>query len=194
MIKEVNLKTWCTAGANPWNVSKLQLILENIWRDRSASTDYWTPGSYERYYIENILYINSKNQTCIWVVRKRLGGPLVPPFHHSLWAMRDAAACKAAYCLVSGVYTLYTPLSLSKSRLTADHYSCRGPSHQPDSTYHKLGSAPCLGLAISAWKSSIRRFVITEKAPTSAFFWLKTPTSAFTLKTLMLNKRWPHSK
>ena len=150
MIKEVNLKTWCTAGANPWNVSKLQLILENIWRDKTEVLPLTIALKTERYYIENILYINSKNQTCIWVVRKRLGGPLVPPFHHSLWAMRDAAACKAAYCLVSGVYTLYTPLSLSKSRLTADHYSCRGPSHQPDSTYHKLGSAPCLGLALVA--------------------------------------------
>ena len=30
----------------------------------------------------------------------------------------------------------------------------------------------------------IRRFVITEKAPTRAFSWLKAPTSAFTFKTL----------
>ena len=37
----------------------------------------------------------------------------------------------------------------------------------------------------SAWKSSIRRFVITEKAPTRAFSWLKAPTSAFTFKTLL---------
>ena len=36
----------------------------------------------------------------------------------------------------------------------------------------------------SASKSSIRRFVITEKAPTRAFSWLKAPTSAFTFKTL----------
>ena len=28
-------------------------------------------------------------------------------------------------------------------------------------------------------------FKITEKAPTRAFFWLKAPTSAFTLKTLL---------
>ena len=37
----------------------------------------------------------------------------------------------------------------------------------------------------SASKSSIRRFVITEKAPTRAFSWLKAPTSAFTFKTLL---------
>ena len=39
----------------------------------------------------------------------------------------------------------------------------------------------------SASKSSIRRFVITEKAPTRAFSWLKAPTSAFTFKTLLRN-------
>ena len=37
----------------------------------------------------------------------------------------------------------------------------------------------------SASKSSIRRFVITEKAPTRAFFWLKAATTAFTFKTLL---------
>ena len=36
----------------------------------------------------------------------------------------------------------------------------------------------------SASKSSIRRFVIKEKAPTGAFSWLKVPTSAFTFKNL----------
>ena len=37
---------------------------------------------------------------------------------------------------------------------------------------------------ISVSKSSIRRFVITEKAPTRAFSWLKAATTAFTFKTL----------
>ena len=40
-------------------------------------------------------------------------------------------------------------------------------------------------LDTSASKSSIRRFVITEKAPTRAFSWLKALTSAFTFKTLL---------
>ena len=31
---------------------------------------------------------------------------------------------------------------------------------------------------------AIRRFVITEKAPTRAFSWLKAATTAFTFKTL----------
>ena len=38
---------------------------------------------------------------------------------------------------------------------------------------------------VSASKSSIRRFVITEKAPTRAFSWLKVATTAFTFKTLL---------
>ena len=39
----------------------------------------------------------------------------------------------------------------------------------------------------SASKSSIRRLVITEKAPTRAFSWLKAATTAFTFKTLLRN-------
>ena len=38
--------------------------------------------------------------------------------------------------------------------------------------------------ATSASKRSIRKFVITEKAPTRAFSWLKAATTAFTFKTL----------
>ena len=37
----------------------------------------------------------------------------------------------------------------------------------------------------SAIKSSIRRFIITEKAPTRAFSWLKAAATAFTFKTLL---------
>ena len=41
------------------------------------------------------------------------------------------------------------------------------------------------GIFSSASKSSIQRFVITEKAPTMAFSWLKAATTAFTFKTLL---------
>ena len=41
------------------------------------------------------------------------------------------------------------------------------------------------GVTISASKRSIRRFVITEKAPTRAFSWLKAATTAFTFKTIL---------
>ena len=40
-------------------------------------------------------------------------------------------------------------------------------------------------VATSASKGSIRRFVITEKAPTRAFSWLKAATTAFNFKTLL---------
>ena len=40
-------------------------------------------------------------------------------------------------------------------------------------------------VAVSASKSSIRRFVISEKAPTTPFSWLKAATTAFTFKTLL---------
>ena len=56
-------------------------------------------------------------------------------------------------------------------------------------------------MATSASKSSIRRFVITEKAPTRAFSWLKAATTAFTFKTQlrhyakwMLTPRWVDMK
>ena len=42
-----------------------------------------------------------------------------------------------------------------------------------------------LSVSSSAWKMSIRRFVITEKAPIRAFSWLKAATTAFTFKTLL---------
>ena len=59
---------------------------------------------------------------------------------------------------------------------------CGPESFTPD-------GAPLFGetreVAGSASKSSIRRFVSTEKAPTRAFSWLKAATTAFTFKTLL---------
>ena len=43
-----------------------------------------------------------------------------------------------------------------------------------------------IGLRTRAWIRSIWSFIITEEAPTRrAFSWLKVPTSAFTVKTLL---------
>ena len=42
-----------------------------------------------------------------------------------------------------------------------------------------------VGARTSASKRSILRFVITEKAPTRAFSWLKASNTAFTFKTLL---------
>ena len=47
-----------------------------------------------------------------------------------------------------------------------------------------------LGLRSSVSKRSIRRFVITEKAPTRAFSWLKAATTAFTFKTHFSTWNW----
>ena len=56
---------------------------------------------------------------------------------------------------------------------------CQGPS-----TLQHVCRAQAL-VGTSASKSSIRRFEITEKAPTRAFSWLKPATTAFAFKTLL---------
>ena len=42
-----------------------------------------------------------------------------------------------------------------------------------------------MGWTLEIQTKSIRRLVITEKAPTRAFSWLKAATTAFTFKTLL---------
>ena len=56
----------------------------------------------------------------------------------------------------------------------------------PYSRFMESGIAkfPAVYKVTSASKRSIRRFVITEKAPTRAFSWLKAATTTFTFKTL----------
>ena len=44
---------------------------------------------------------------------------------------------------------------------------------------------PLYGYFVEIQTKAIRRFVITEKAPTRAFSWLKAATTAFTFKTLL---------
>ena len=80
---------------------------------------------------------------------------------------------------VTSVYSY----SVVLARMTRSYCRGRSLSCPPSST---LAPAPHTFLVFSsASKSSIRRFVITEKAPTRAFSWLKAPTSAFTFKTLL---------
>ena len=98
--------------------------------------------------------------------------------------------CKAAS------YIRYScPLFVSpRARACITTFSC---------TRHSLDffedGAPLLTLLVKGWqqrganiiidtsasKSSIRWFVITEKAPTRAFSWLKAAITAFTFKTLL---------
>ena len=66
-------------------------------------------------------------------------------------------------------------------------FTSRMQPNDPTKTYYAL-LFHCLSVDyeyISASKSSIRRFIITEKAPTRAFSWLKAATTAFTFKTLL---------
>ena len=56
--------------------------------------------------------------------------------------------------------------------------------------YGEVAQFPATEAAVTNYrlvlqKRSIRRFVITEKAPTKAFSWLKAATTAFTFKTLL---------
>ena len=71
----------------------------------------------------------------------------------------------------------------------AKHLNLPGSAHQSSSFTSVLitaAAAPGGRHDTSASKSSIRRFVITEKAPTiRAFSWLKAATTAFTFKTLL---------
>ena len=76
---------------------------------------------------------------------------------------------------VSTEATSYSILTANKCALTTD-----GVVNLSSQT-----RCPADSVDSSAWKSSIRRFVITEKAPTRAFSWLKAATTAFTFKTLL---------
>ena len=77
--------------------------------------------------------------------------------------------------------TSWTPISLA-----LDCISVLASATRPCTA----GSVP-LSEYYSASKRSIRRFVITEKATTRAFSWLKAATTAFTFKTLLThNAKW----
>ena len=53
-------------------------------------------------------------------------------------------------------------------------------------TFHRLGrEVRDINEISSVSIRSIRKFIITEKAPTRAFSWLKAATTAFTFKTLL---------
>ena len=80
-------------------------------------------------------------------------------------------------------WKIYTPVRL----LDALHVKLRGWKARNKLSKFTMVSVSILSARMlsSAWKSSIRRFVITEKAPTRAFSWLKATTTAFTFKTLL---------
>ena len=61
----------------------------------------------------------------------------------------------------------------------------RGPADRSPGSRRLTRRSVRRSVRSSASKLSIRRFVITEKAPTRAFSWLKAATTAFTFKTLL---------
>ena len=67
---------------------------------------------------------------------------------------------------------------INESRLSP-HYEKIAPAD----SFHAANRGEASAVDISASKSCIQRFVITEKAPTRAFSWLKAATTAFTFKT-----------
>ena len=71
-------------------------------------------------------------------------------------------------------------VSLSSRRCDVSPLLCSAACVWPS-----VQKRPHTCLQSSAWKSSIRRFVSTEKAHTRAFSWLKAATTAFTFKTLL---------
>ena len=66
-------------------------------------------------------------------------------------------------------------------QLQQDQSVTPAAAHSPDNTLESRDNQR----TSSASKRSIRRFIITEKAPTRAFSWLKAATTAFTFKTLL---------
>ena len=77
----------------------------------------------------------------------------------------------------------------TRCSILASHCSCSLRTLSPEVgniDQVTLSRGGCwLLVTIGASKSSIRRFVITEKAPTGAFSWLNAATTAFTFKTLL---------
>ena len=60
---------------------------------------------------------------------------------------------------------------------------CRGPGN-PFKINGPIEPIAAIGVVLYTIN---RKCIITEKAPTRAFSWLKAPTSAFTFKTLLRN-------
>ena len=103
-------------------------------------------------------------------------GLLCPALYTTSQLVPDVAVCHVA----GAVCLLQQTLNLLDTHLEAG--PVLGQLHQSEWVTRSRD-----GVSASASKSSIRRFVITEKAPTRAFSWLKeaTTTTAFTFKTLL---------
>ena len=90
-----------------------------------------------------------------------------------MWRQFSSPTTSISLSPMSWLAPLSSALSFSPCGLRRDFFLCC------------LNTTDDTPLTISASKSSIRRFVITEKARTRAFSWLKAATTACTFKTLL---------
>ena len=96
----------------------------------------------------------------------------------------NVCKCQAEVCFLRldfNSFNLYQP----DTDTTAANPTLAGQCVQVRAGEVVFAECSLLRCRYSASKSSIRRFVITEKAPTRAFSWLKATTTAFTFKTLL---------
>ena len=124
------------------------------------------------------------------VPRPRHHGQAARHRPHHLQQVQPAAGGGVLWSLQGGILTLAARRSSSCSRASwrraaaARWTRCRGgPAAAPGGRC--TPSPPDLHTRASNEGKICEYFTITEKAPTRAFSWLKSPTSAFTFKTLL---------
>ena len=105
---------------------------------------------------------------CVW--------PQVAGTSHDMFAVDKERAAATSNCYISTLHIL------SIDQHHARDYVLRLENEHGEEV--RTVDANISDVEFSASKSSIRRFIITEKAPTRAFSWLKAATTAFTFKTL----------
>ena len=89
--------------------------------------------------------------------------------------------CNGPRCVTRDVFCVSCKLSNTQKCINS---RCR-QSYYGSVTFMESPPFIIAAMHSSASISSIRRFVISEKAPTRAFSWLKMATTAFTFKTLL---------
>ena len=96
------------------------------------------------------------------------------------------SCCQPTAPCCGGCWRAWTrwPPSCSCSGAGARRWPASSPSSTPAPSPSRGQRSPASS-GSSASKSCNRRFVITEKAPTRAFSWVKAATTAFTFKTLL---------
>ena len=115
-------------------------------------------------------------QSCLLIFCSVRMSTIIRKCCHIIWQKCCAPDCDQMWRSVSSLRVI--PRSCDPDTRQYCHSTILLTSPQP-------GKMAAVRVMCSAWKSSIRRFVISEKAPTRAFSWLKAATTAFTFKTLL---------